>query len=220
VSAYSPRLPDTTDPPREPAALFDDLLHEDRRRIASRSRLLHIAGLIIQAAVLLCLILLFFYRLPQVDGQSMEPQLTGGEHVLIDTLAFNFRVANPMAPDAPLVDLRLHPILRGDLVAFEHGSGDDRRILLKRVVGFGGDTVTTAHGKVFINGAQLVGYTGASGSREDIAPVSVPTGSIFVLGDNPAQSDDSREFGPVPVESVIGRATFVVWPLTRAQRLR
>lgn len=122
----------------------------------------------------------------------MEPQLTGGEHVLIDTLAFDLRVANPMAPDAPIVDLRLHPILRGDLVAFEHGTGDDRRILLKRVAGLAGDIV---------------------------ASVSVPKGSIYVLGDNRAQSDDSREFGPVPVESVIGRATFVVWPLTRAQRL-
>jgi signal peptidase I len=150
----------------------------------------------------------------------MEPQLTGGEHVLIDTLAFNLRVANPMAPDAPLVDLRLHPILRGDLVAFEHGSGDDRRILLKRVAGLGGDTVTTLHGKVFVNGAQLYEHVSAPRDREDLAPLSVPNGSIFVLGDNPAQSDDSRAFGPVPVESVIGRATFVVWPLTRAQRLR
>lgn len=150
----------------------------------------------------------------------MEPQLTGGEHVLIDTLAFNLRVANPMAPDAPLVDLRLHPIVRGDLVAFEHGTGDDRRILLKRVVGLGGDTVTTAHGKVYVDGAQLNGYANASGDGENLAPVAVPNGSIYVLGDNPAQSDDSRAFGPVPVESVIGRATFVVWPLTRAQRLR
>jgi len=181
---------------------------------------MHIAGLAIQAAVLLCLILLFFYRLPQVDGQSMEPQLTGGEHVLIDTLAFNLRVANPMAPDAPIVDLRLHPILRGDLVAFEHGTGDDRRILLKRVAGLEGDKVATVHGKVFVNGAQFDGFTDASSDREDLAPVSIPKGSIYVLGDNRAQSDDSRAFGPVPVESVIGRATFVVWPLTRAQRLR
>ena len=150
----------------------------------------------------------------------MEPQLTGGEHVLIDTLAFDFRVANPMAPDRPIVEIRLHPIARGDLVAFEHGAGDDRRILLKRVIGLPGDTVALVRGKVFVNGVAAEGYPDPPGDGEDLAPTAVPEGSIYVLGDNRAQSDDSRAFGPVPVESVIGRATLVVWPPTRAQRLR
>jgi signal peptidase I len=220
VSAYSPRLPDTPDPPREPTAVFDDLLRADRKRLALRLRLKHFAGLALQALLLLALISLFFYRLPQVDGQSMEPQLTGGEHVLIDTLAFDFRVANPTAPDRPIVEFRLHPIARGDLVAFEHGAGDDRRILLKRVIGLAGDSVATVHGTVFVNGVATDGIADPSHDREDLAPVAVPAGSIYVLGDNRAQSDDSRAFGPVPVESVIGRATLVVWPPTRAQRLR
>jgi signal peptidase I len=220
VSAYSPRLPDTPDAPRDQPADFDDLLRADRRRMALRRRLQHIAGLAVQAAFLLGLILLFFYRLPQVDGQSMEPQLTGGEHVLIDTLAFDLRVANPTAPDRPLIDLRLHPIARGDLVAFEHGAGDDRRILLKRVAGVAGDTVAMVHGRLYVNGALIDVRSDALRDRADLAPVAVPLGSIYVLGDNRAQSDDSRAFGPVPIESVIGRATLVVWPLTRAQRLR
>jgi len=220
VSAYSPRLPDTPDAPREQTAHFDDLLSADRRRLALRRRLRHVAGLTIQAVVLLGLILLFFYRLPQVDGQSMEPQLTGGEHVLIDTLAFDFRVANPAAPQNPLVEIRLHPIARGDLVAFEHGAGDERRILLKRVVGIAGDTVAIARGNVIVNGAPYQGTPDPSADTTNLATLSVPAGNIFVLGDNRAQSDDSRAFGPVPIESVIGRATLVVWPLTRAQRLR
>ena len=220
MSAYSPRLPDTPAAPREPTAGFDDLLRADHRRIAIGRRLKHLAGLVIQAAVLLGLILLFFYRLPQVDGESMEPQLTGGEHVLIDTLAFDFRVASPMAPDTPIVELRLHPIARGDLVAFDHGAGDDRRILLKRVVGVAGDTISMVRGKVFVNGIPFYGYSDPSNDGADLAPIVVPAGSIYVLGDNRAQSDDSRAFGPVPVESVIGRATLVVWPPARAQRLR
>jgi signal peptidase I len=220
VSAYSPRLPDTPDAPRESAAVFDDLLRADRKRLALRLRLKHIAGLALQAVLLLILISLFFYRLPQVDGQSMEPQLTGGEHVLIDTLAFDFRVANPMAPDRPIIEVRLHPIAHGDLVAFEHGTGDDRRILLKRVIGLPGDTVAIVRGKVLVDGVPADGYPDPPGDREDLAPIAVPAGSIYVLGDNRAQSDDSRAFGPVPVESVIGRATLVVWPPSRAQRLR
>jgi signal peptidase I len=188
--------------------------------MALRRRLLHVAGLAVQAALLLGLILLFFYRLPQVDGQSMEPQLTGGEHVLIDTLAFDLRVANPTAPDRPLVEIHLHPIVRGDLVAFEHGAGDNRQVLLKRVVGLAGDTVAMTHGRILVDGALFDGYSDAQRDGADLAQITVPAGSIFVLGDNRAQSDDSREFGPVPTESVIGRATLVVWPLTRAQRLR
>src|SRR6202035_2018343 len=128
------------------------------------------------------LLLLFFYRLPQVDGQSMEPQLTGGEHVLIDTLAFDFRMAIPAAPDRPLVDVRLHPIARGDLVAFEHGAGDDRRILLKRVIGLPGDTVAIVRGKVLVNGNAADGYPDPAGDGDDLAPTAVPVGSIYVLG--------------------------------------
>jgi signal peptidase I len=220
VSAYSPRLPDTPDAPREETAHFDDLLCADRRRLAFRRRVFHIAGLAVQAVILLGLILLFFYRLPQVDGQSMEPQLTGGEHVLIDTLAFDFRVANPAAPQTPLVEIRLHPIERGDLVAFEYGAGDDRRILLKRVIAVGGDTLEIVRGDVIVNGAPFRGNGDQGADRTNLASMSIPADRIFVLGDNRAQSDDSREFGPVPVESVIGRAALVVWPLTRAQQLR
>jgi len=220
VSAYSPRLPDTPDAPREETAHFDDLLYADRRRLAFRRRLYRVAGLAIQAVILLGLISLFFYRLPQVDGQSMEPQLTGGEHVLIDTLAFDFRIANPADPDRPIVDLRLHPIARGDLIAFEHGTGDDRRILLKRVVALAGDTIAVADGRVTVDGSPLDDVGGTFPDSSNLAPLTVASGHVFVLGDNRAQSDDSRAFGPVPIASVVGRATLVVWPPTRVHRLR
>ena len=150
----------------------------------------------------------------------MEPRLSGGEHVLIDTLAFDIRVANPMTPDRPIVEIRLHPIARGDIVAFEHGAGDDRRILLKRVVGLAGDRVALVRGQLFVNGTLRDDPLDRPSSQADLAPLTVPADCIYVLGDNLAQSDDSRAFGPVPVERVIGRATLVVWPPGRAQRLR
>src|SRR4029077_14347396 len=142
--------------------------------IALRRRIVHLASLLVQAIILLGLILLFFYRLPQVDGQSMEPQLTGGEHVLIDTLAFDFRIANPADPDRPAIDLRLHTNARGDLIAFDHGRGVDRahflehvsgdvwRILLKRVGALAGETVAIADGRVTVNGVQLDDRSGAT----------------------------------------------------------
>ena len=197
MSAYSPRLTDTDDPAPESAPSFEELLADDGRRLALRRRVIHIASLIAEAAVLCGLIMLFFFRLPQVDGRSMEPQLTDGEHVLIDTLAYDLRIANPASADHPLIEIGLHPIARGDLVAFEMGAGDDRRILLKRVAGLPGDTIAVAGGAV-----------------------SVPQGELYVLGDNRSQSVDSRSFGPIPISSVIGRATIVVWPLTRARALR
>ena len=173
-------------------------IDDPKQSIAIRRRIVHIVSLVIETAVLCGLVLLFFCRTPQVDGRSMEPQVTDGEHVLIDTLAYDVRMPNPANAARPLFEIGLHPIARGDLVAFEMGTGDDRRILLKRVAGLPGDSVPVA---------------GA-------APVVVPPGDLYVLGDNRAESVDSRSFGPIPIASVVGRATFVVWPLTRVRALR
>jgi signal peptidase I len=220
VSAYSPRLTDTDESAITRAPSFEDVLADDGRRLALRRRIIHIVSLIAEAAILFGLILLLFCRMPQVDGKSMEPQLTEGEHVLIDTLAYDLRIANPASTDHPLVEIGLHPILRGDLVAFEMGSGDERRILLKRVAALPGDTIAIDNGAVAVNGVPFSASSNETLDRSNLAPLTVPKGDLYVLGDNRAQSVDSRSFGPIPIAAVIGRAKVVLWPLTRARALR
>jgi signal peptidase I len=220
VSAYSPRLTDTDESAITRAPSFEDVLADDGRRLALRRRIIHVVSLIAEAAVLCGLILLLFCRMPQVDGKSMEPQLMDGEHVLIDTLAYDLRIANPSNADLPLVELGLHPIARGDLVAFEMGAGDERRILLKRVAGLPGDTIAIDNGAVTVNRVPFSAASNETLDRSNLAPLTVPKGDLYVLGDNRAQSVDSRSFGPIPIAAVIGRAKIVLWPLTRARALR
>ena len=172
-------------------------------------------AIVVQLTILVALIYLLFYRAPQVTGRSMEPQLIGGEHVLINTLAYDFRVGG----SRPLVSVRLHPIARGDVVAFFHGEGDGRRLYLKRVVALPGEAVAIAGGVVTVNGRPLAEDYATTNDGAVLAVHQVGAGSIFLLGDNRTDSDDSRAFGPVEESSVIGRAVLVIWPVQHVGRV-
>ena len=212
-----PAVPENPAEPRDARALSLDEL--DRRASTVRA-LRHTGALAVQVLVLAALLSLFFVRVPQVDGHSMSPQVDSGDHVVIDTLAYDLRVQRPGGDRRPLADLQLRPVLRGDVIAFVHGAGDDSRIYLKRVIGLPGETVAIARGIVSIDGVALPAYPQASVDAADMAPVTVPAGSFFVLGDNRGDSDDSRAFGPIPRGSIIGRAAIVVWPPDRARAIR
>jgi len=190
----------------------------DRRAETIRA-LRHAGALVVQAVVLLGLLSLFFLRVPQVDGHSMAPQIDAGDHVVINTVAYDLRIDRP-GGGAPLLDLHMRPVERGDVVAFVHGSGDDRRIYLKRVVGLPGETIAMERGVVSVDGVTLVESYGPRLDTADMKPIEVPRDSLFVLGDNRGDSDDSRSLGPVPESAVIGRAALVAWPPDRARAIR
>jgi len=178
------------------------------------------AALAVQAVLLIGLLLLFFLRVPQVDGHSMAPQIDAGEHVVIDTLAYDLRIDWPGRDGRPLVDWRLRSIGRGDIVAFVHGAGDDRRIYLKRVIGLPGDLVAMDRGVVWVNGTLLPEPYAPQQDTTDMSSLRVPQDAVFVLGDNRGDSDDSRSFGPVSAGAVVGRAAIVIWPPNRAHAIR
>lgn len=203
----------------EPSAARILAVAVDDRRPAFFRTLRHIAALAVQAVVLVTLLLLFFLRVPQVDGHSMAPQIDAGDHVVIDTLAYSLRVER-LSGGAPLADIGLRPIARGDVVAFAHGVGDDAKIYLKRVIALPGETVAIERGVVSINGAVLTEPYAPVRDLSDVAAVTVPPQSLFVLGDNRGDSDDSRSFGPIPEASVIGRAALIVWPPNRVRPIR
>lgn len=173
-----------------------------------------------QVLVLALLATLFFLRVPQVDGHSMLPQVDAGDHVLINTLSYDLRIQRPSAEGQALVDIEIHPIQRGDVIAFGHGTGDDGRIYLKRVIGLPGEIVSIARGVVSIDGSIVAPDYQASRDTTNMAPLKVPAGSYFVLGDNRGDSDDSRSFGPVPAAAIIGRAALVIWPLADVRAIR
>ncbi|HEX4013749.1 MAG TPA: signal peptidase I [Candidatus Cybelea sp.] len=153
-----------------------------------------IASLALQLAVLSLLIAAFFMRLPEVSGLSMEPHIRSGEYVLINTFAY-----------------RLGAPHRGDIVAFRH-EGDDREVFIKRVIGVPGDRIVIARGRVYTNGASLGEPYVKNVDDRSFAEVAVPPNSVYVLGDNRANSEDSRFFGPVADNRLIGRAIAGLWP--------
>jgi signal peptidase I len=153
-----------------------------------------IASLALQLAVLSLLIAAFFMRLPEVSGLSMEPHIQSGEFVLINTFAY-----------------RLRRPKRGDIVAFRH-EGDDREVFIKRVVGVPGDRIRIDRGRVYTGGAPLDEPYVKEPDDRSFGEVVVPANSVYVLGDNRANSEDSRFFGAVGDDRLIGRAIAGVWP--------
>ena len=156
------------------------------------------SALVIGAALIVALIVVrVFVAEPfRIPSQSMAPTLEPGDQALVDKLSYR-------ASSAPR---------RGDLVVFhEPGTGD---LLLKRVVAVGGDTVGIEDGILVVDGKRpREAYTDTKAiDSVYFGPVKVRPGTVFVLGDNRANSVDSRNFGAVPTSSIIGRAVARVWP--------
>lgn len=133
-----------------------------------------------------------------IPSESMEPTLSPGDHVLVEKLSYRF--GSPR---------------RGDLVVFRAPDGGS--LAVKRVVGLGGDHVAIEDGLLAVNG-HLQREPYVDQSRVDsvyFGPVVVPRGDVFVMGDNRADSHDSRDYGGVPRRSLIGRVLVTLWPLIR-----
>lgn len=160
---------------------------------------------------LLIVIYCFVLQPGMVPTGSMEDTVLIGDHLLLWKL--------PYGPQAPFTHWRL-PRLRtpqtGEIVAFRSPE-DANDIYLKRVIAIAGDTVEIRRGTLFVNSVPVperyarILANRRSSWQENILPERVPAGEIFVLGDNRDNSEDSRYFGPVPADSVIGEPVLVFW---------
>jgi signal peptidase I len=153
------------------------------------------AGTIVPAIVIALLIHVFLAQATRVYGQSMEPNLHTDERLVIEKFSYHF-----------------HGPRRGDVVVLRDPGGTPE-LLIKRVVGLPGERVTLADGRVYIDGKPLkepyLDQSTQGGGRSWV----VPPLSVFVMGDNRSASRDSRIFGPVPLEELVGRALLRYWPL-------
>jgi signal peptidase I len=134
----------------------------------------------------------------RIPSDSMAPTLVAGDHVLVDKRAY--RDAAPR---------------RGDLVVFRAPRTGE--VLLKRVVAVGGDTVGIEDGVLVVDGRRPREPYADPEAIDSVyfGPVRVRAGTVFVLGDNRADSEDSRDFGAVPARDVIGRVQARIWPPAR-----
>lgn len=163
--------------------------------------------------LLLAALIFFLVRLVvlnfRVDGQSMTPNLENEQMLLVNRNAYQFLdwQGNTFYP--------FDPPERGDIVVFNPPT-ESEKPYIKRIIGLPGDEVTFSNGQVYVNGKMLEEdyiEDRTRCQRNDYCDVIVPEGSIFVLGDHRSNSSDSRVFGPVPIENVIGKAWLSYWPI-------
>ncbi len=159
----------------------------------------------------------------RVDGSSMLPSLVNGEMLLVNRNAYHTYDLYSLVDWIPGVHhteaKEFTPFSgphRGDVIVFDPPVSSDKPYI-KRVIGLPGDTVEIRDGSVFVNGTKL-DETYLHGDTTDCQPracdpVVVPPGHVFVLGDNRAHSSDSRYFGVVSIDSIVGKAWITYWPI-------
>ena len=135
----------------------------------------------------------------RIPSESMVPTLLVGDRVFVNK--FIYRFAEPE---------------RGDVVVFESVNGGEED-LIKRIVAVAGDEIEVRNGTLLVNGEeQEEPYLNENLPFDDsYGPTRVPEGNVFVMGDNRANSADSRVFGPLPVENIEGEAFMRFWPPSR-----
>jgi signal peptidase I len=203
-----------------------------RRRASARRP----KGLVREAVETLGLALLIFLSVRsvgsayEVEGRSMTPSLHNEQRLFVARAAYahlDLRGLLNLLPGEDRAGEYLwypfDPPGRGDIVVFESPEGGDDP-LIKRVIALPGERVAVADGAVFVNGRPLAepylrpNAETACDERE-VCDLVVPPGHVFVLGDNRSGSNDSRAFGPVAVDRIVGKAVVSFWPPDDAGRV-
>lgn len=157
---------------------------------------------VLVGAVVVALVLrTFLFQAFWIPSESMEATLLKQDRVLVNKLSYE-----------------LHDVHRGDVVVFRRPDEDQSEIrdLIKRVIGLPGETVEGREGSIYINGARLIEpYLDPADEIRDFGPVEVPDGEYFMMGDNRDESYDSRFFGTVAEDRIVGRAFVLFWPFDR-----
>lgn len=190
--------------------------------------LLEIPLLLVAAAVIALVVKAFLAQAFFIPSESMEPQLATGDRVVVSRLSY--QVHEPRRGDVvvfddptqpPVVDRSLLPVRLGREALEALGIIEPRgRELIKRVVALPGETVSGQGGQVVVNGRPLIEpYLSAPDITDDFVPIRVPEEHVFVMGDSRRNSKDSRRFGPVPTDLLVGRAIARVWPPGRIAHL-
>ncbi|MDF9407447.1 MAG: Signal peptidase I T [Pelotomaculum sp. PtaB.Bin013] len=151
-------------------------------------------------AVLLAVIIRLFILEPfYIPSGSMEPTLKENDRIIVSKLNYHFQEPK-----------------RGDVVVFKYPL-DTKRNFVKRMIAVGGETVAIKNSVLYINGQRVSEDYLPQGLRfADYGPVEVPAGSYFMMGDNRNNSDDSRVWGFLPKELIVGKAVVIYWPPGRA----
>ncbi len=174
-----------------------------------------LVGVVVVALVLAFLLRTFVIATYSIPSGSMEPTLQVGDRIVVDKLSYH-----------------LHGVDRGNIVVFstppnENCAGPPVANLVKRVIGLPGETISLSGGRVVINGRVLpepwlpaseqhTTYPGPSSAPYALhQPYRIPSGDVYVMGDNRMLSCDSRYWGPIKKSTIVGKVDVRIWPLSR-----
>lgn len=180
-----PIFPEEPLPPPPPSSL--------RKRIFGAVR--EVVETVVPAVIIALLINLFLVQATRVYGQSMEPNLHSNQRLVVEKITYTFQMPE-----------------RGDVVVLKVHE-DAKDMLIKRVIALPDETVEIRNGQVIVNGNMLTENYIVQPTRGAYGLITVPENHIFVLGDNRGASNDSRSFGPINLDNVVGKAWLSYWPL-------
>jgi signal peptidase I len=169
---------------------------------------------IVIAVILALFIRTFVVQAFKIPTGSMEENLLIGDHLLVNKFVFG-----PTETAAERKLLPVGDIKRRNIIVFKYPEEPDRDFI-KRVIGLPGDMVSVRNNHAYINGKVLnEPYINKGTLCDNLCnlpkPIKVPPGHFFMMGDNRGESDDSRDWGPVPKKWIIGHAFFTYWPPSR-----
>ncbi|MCS1351352.1 signal peptidase I [Mechercharimyces sp. CAU 1602] len=184
--------------------MSEDISRSQRKKERNQRETREWAYAILIAVVLFFVIRIFIFQPFNVSGPSMQETLYTKDKVMVNKLLYRFQ-----EPE------------RGDVVVLHAPEPEDAgKEFIKRVIAVAGETVSAENNHIYINGERIEeDYIPDTKRVNDFGPVAVPDGSVFVIGDNRINSKDSREFGPVETDHIVGRAEVIFWPFDRIELL-
>jgi signal peptidase I len=166
-----------------------------------------ILKIVVMALIIVIPIRYFLFQPFFVKGQSMEPNFENGDYLIIDELSY--RLSDPQ---------------RGDVVVFKYPYNPSQRYI-KRIIGLPGEKVDIKNGAVVVSsgdGSKILdekGYLASGISTPGTANVLLDENEYFVLGDNRPVSSDSRTWGTLPRENIIGKVFLRAWPINAMAKI-
>jgi signal peptidase I len=222
LDAY-PVIP-TAQPPSGAADADQDVDADSDDAAASPKKHIHFKSFWreVLETVLLTIVIFFMVKSLianfRIQGTSMEPNFHTGQLVLVNRAAYFHLDVNAWLRLVPGVKVEGSNNIwlfggpkRGDVIVFEPPDAQQEDYI-KRVIGLPGDKVEVRDGKVYVNGVMLTEPYIKEAPFNPFPQATVPPGNLFVMGDNRNGSRDSRSFGMLPVDLIVGKAMFVYWP--------
>jgi signal peptidase I len=181
---------------------MDETTHRFSLGRVLRAFVFEFLGAVLPTVFLVLFVNVFVAQAMVVEGPSMQPTLASYQRVIVEKVTYRF----------------FHGPRRGDVVIID--MPNEEKPLIKRVLALPGETVALREGQVFINDHLLREPWATRWGGPDFPETKVPPLHVFVLGDNRAQSRDSRYFGAVSLDQIVGHAWLRYWPLDQLHRIQ